>query len=580
MKKLFFFFVFIISCALAPNISLAQTLETIRQMNVVVDAAKDGNLSVSETIVYDFGSQQRHGLLRIIPENTAPGGSGPISLENIQVLNEAGIPYPFTHTGSEIRVGDPEVTITGVHTYIVNYTVKTAVGFFRNYNEIYWNAVGTEWRVPIEEATIVLKLPIPSNREPYSCYRGKYKEKGTCSKATVTSDGQNTIYTFSEKNLGNHEGVTIAATFLKGALLLKEPPEITYFIRALVHYGLQFGYYSLPFIVVLLMSLKRIKYEIRKRSFAENNALVPEYDANPYSPLEAAAIWKENIVNKDFSAEIIQLAVLGHIIIEEKDKSNYIFNRTDKASESLSPAQSLLLYAIENRSTKSLADNFYKKKEKIIASVENNIIDVNPLVKKTSNISTSQMASATPTREGLTFAFIFIYFWLSFFSLDYLTSTFVILLIIRYFALPAKKYNCTPEGFLAQRKLDGLYYYINVAEKDRILFHDAPEKSPEIFEKLLPYAMIFGLEKKWAKEFEDIYRTPPDWYSSTSGDMFSTTLFASNLGSFSSATASMARPSTSSSFGSSSGGSGGFSSGGMGGGFSGGGGGGGGGGSW
>jgi uncharacterized membrane protein len=55
--------------------------------------------------------------------------------------------------------------------------------------------------------------------------------------------------------------------------------------------------------------------------------------------------------------------------------------------------------------------------------------------------------------------------------------------------------------------------YINTAEKHRIEFHNDPKKFRGVFETLLPYAMIFGLEKKWAKEFEDLYKdTQPDWY--------------------------------------------------------------------
>lgn len=65
-------------------------------------------------------------------------------------------------------------------------------------------------------------------------------------------------------------------------------------------------------------------------------------------------------------------------------------------------------------------------------------------------------------------------------------------------------------------ELLGLRMYIDTAEEKRIEFHNDPEKYLGVFEKLLPYAMIFGLEKKWAKEFEDLYTTPPEWYA---GDM-------------------------------------------------------------
>ena len=69
----------------------------------------------------------------------------------------------------------------------------------------------------------------------------------------------------------------------------------------------------------------------------------------------------------------------------------------------------------------------------------------------------------------------------------------------------------TSKGNKLYYELLGLKMYINTAEKKRIEFHNNPKKYSGIFEKLLPYAIIFGLEKKWIKEFEDIYEQP-DWY--------------------------------------------------------------------
>ena len=80
----------------------------------------------------------------------------------------------------------------------------------------------------------------------------------------------------------------------------------------------------------------------------------------------------------------------------------------------------------------------------------------------------------------------------------------------------------------------GLKDYINVAEKDRIAFHNAPEKNPELFEKLLPFAMALGVEKKWAEQFEGIYTQEPNWYhGGIYGAHFSATSFGSSLSNFS-----------------------------------------------
>jgi uncharacterized membrane protein len=90
--------------------------------------------------------------------------------------------------------------------------------------------------------------------------------------------------------------------------------------------------------------------------------------------------------------------------------------------------------------------------------------------------------------------------------------------------------------------------------------------TPEMFERYLPYAMAFGVEEKWAKAFENIYREPPDWYSGSTGN-FSASSFSHSIGSMSSAASSSMSSSPSSSGSGGGGSSGGGSGGGGGSGF-------------
>ncbi len=128
------------------------------------------------------------------------------------------------------------------------------------------------------------------------------------------------------------------------------------------------------------------------------------------------------------------------------------------------------------------------------------------------------------------------------------------------YLMPAR----TEKGVRTREYILGLKEYLQIAEKDRINFHNAPEKKPEIFEKLLPYAMVLGVENAWAKEFNGIYTEPPRWYTNGHMGTFNTIYLASSLGDFYHTydAATFSRPGS------------------RGGGFSGGGGGGGGGGSW
>jgi uncharacterized membrane protein YgcG len=141
----------------------------------------------------------------------------------------------------------------------------------------------------------------------------------------------------------------------------------------------------------------------------------------------------------------------------------------------------------------------------------------------------------------------------------------------------------------------GIRDYLKLAEEDRFRMLQSPEGAERVraegldirqpaqrvklYEKLLPFAVLWGVERDWAKELTILYGADaPDWFVSSGS--FDAGAFSSALGSIATTTIARQTPSTSSSSGSSwSGSSGGsFSGGSSGGGFSGGGGGGGGGG--
>jgi len=87
----------------------------------------------------------------------------------------------------------------------------------------------------------------------------------------------------------------------------------------------------------------------------------------------------------------------------------------------------------------------------------------------------------------------------------------------------------TQAGTRALEQVLGLARYIRLAEVDRIEFHNAPEKSPETFERMLPFAIALNLTKVWTDQFEGLLKTPPDWYQGSTpvfrGHMFALSLW-------------------------------------------------------
>jgi uncharacterized membrane protein len=124
----------------------------------------------------------------------------------------------------------------------------------------------------------------------------------------------------------------------------------------------------------------------------------------------------------------------------------------------------------------------------------------------------------------------------------------------------------TPRGSRELEKVLGFREFLSRVEGDRL---ERMVKTPEMFEKYLPYAMALGVEDTWAKAFEGIYTQPPSWYSGPGGiGTFRPSAFTHNLSAMSAATAATMASAPRSSGGS------GFGGGSSGGGFGGGGGGG------
>ncbi len=537
---------------------------------------KDATITVVETINYDFKQPERHGIYRDIRLSKVVGSLRKLEISNaIEVRDENGKQYQSTIENGNplrVRVGDPDVTIRGKHTYKINYEAKNAIGYFDDRDELYWNVTGNEWDVPITAAEAHIYVPGDRTAKNFiSSYCGLAGSTSPCvalppiyNQATDTTEF---IFTSPQETpFYRTAGMTIAVGFEKG--ILASPTQWDRILNWLNNHW----FYPVPLIVVALWFAKPFKRWLHRRKFYQNNPLVVEYDASGFDPLQTAGILRGGIVGKDLSAEIIYLATQGYLVIKKTDDV-YSFEGTGKNTDGLNHYDRVLLDGISGRTEIELTNTFYVTAETICADV-GEVLETEGLIEPR-----KMKMNFKAGFKGISFFLalflavnpgIFIWF-LAGWKFGFIFSVSCVLIGILYLFFPSRKGNLTDSGLEAERKLLGLRHYISVAEQERITFHNAPAKNPEAFEKLLPYAMIFGLEKQWGKEFEGIYTVPPQWYSDSSMSHFSAAAFGSSLGRFSatSSSAMFSSPSSSSSGGGSSGG-----------GSSGGGGGGGGGGSW
>ena len=172
-KKLFF----IIICAsfvFAPSTMAQNYSEVITSFDVDIRVSEDNKAVVTESILYDFGANERRGIIREIPiVYTLAEGDVSLDLTVIGVTDELGNPQPFVEEGyyyKSIRIGDPDIYITGAHWYVITYIVENIVNGFDSHDELYWNVTGNEWDVPINSASIDIYLPDESVTEEMRGY--------------------------------------------------------------------------------------------------------------------------------------------------------------------------------------------------------------------------------------------------------------------------------------------------------------------------------------------------------------------------------------------------------------------------
>jgi len=589
MKKLIFALLISFAFFIAPSVSAEEILDFSQK--IIVN--NDGSLNISETITYDFQGAQKHGIYRDIPyKYKARGGNYNLRLESVDVMDGQGAERSFSileeGDSKRIKIGDEDVLLGGLQIYTINYVVKRAVNFFKEHDEIYWNVTGDKWPVKIKQSKSTVVLPAKINEDDLlsECFTGAFGSTDNCSYRRYIYEGVKQVkeMVFIDDVLQAGKGLTIVIGLPKG--IINEP---NFFVEA--WNVIKDNVILLLPIIVFIYMFKL--WQDKGRDPEGRGTVVAQFDApDSLSPMGVGTIVDMKADNRDFSANIVSLAVKGYLKIVKLDK-NSIFKKGDYAFIAkpgiggLRKSEKSILTAIfkdeyladdldkinevkafENISDdaqlvflSNLKDAFYKDLTSIKAAMKKELIGA------------GYFDEQAEKRAGKYAIIALALFAVSIFSGGLIGGLGVISIIISsviilIFAVLLNRR--TKKGSLAKEHALGLKMYLEVAEKDRLDFHNAPEKKPETFEKLLPYAMALGVEKKWAKQFEDIFKNNEvDWYSDSSGKTFSALALTNSMSSFGSKANSVASSSPSSA---SSGGSG-FSGGGSGGGFGGGGGG-------
>ena len=493
--------------------------EKIKNFSVEIDINKDNSLLIKESILYDFGENFKHGIYRDIP-------LGNVKIKVIKVIDEFSEPYPFKVSKEgkylRIKIGDPNKLIKGTHTYNIFYRVNNGIGYFSDHDELYWNVTGNEWTVSIEKSSAIIHLPERLTKEKlqFECFTGTFGSREKNCNYWMEEDGD--IIFESKKSFIPGEGLTIVLGLPKG--LVREPNLLQKFLWNLADFW--------PLLIPIFVFGYLFKeWWYKGKDPKIKKTIIAQYEPpDNLRPAEVSLVLRQKVDPRDISATLVDLAVRGFIKIREIKKSG-IFSRTDyeliKLKDFNDFKENLKLYERDllrnvfefNKEVliSGLKNRFYSHLSNIMGAVYYGISDFKYFVSNPKEVTKKWAEIGTGI---LVFGLILVFLLKKFFFLSPIFISGILFLIFSPF-MPKR----TEKGTEAYWQILGFKEYINTAEKYRAEF----EEKENIFEKYLPYAVIFGLVDKWAKAFEGIYKSPPSWYEGDFGPTFSTYVFIHSM---------------------------------------------------
>lgn len=600
---------FVIVAAQGPAPVSAQEGWMIESFNVTYEIQQDGTVAATETIRVDFGTLERHGIFRDVPVEYSydRDNNRLIELTDLSV-DDGSEPLEWKVESSRpdlrLRIGDPDVLVTGQQTYGIRYTINDGLNAFADHDELFWNVTGNEWPVPIESASATVRVPFDMI-DQVTCFEGPVSSTAPCESSFDNAGARFE----STTPLSAGSGLTIVVGLSKGAIDVGPPVLVPAFEDPIDEIGDFLGVEPLPIGIAIALTAVGLVAVGRwwwiagrdrwfgnvahvtdsaptsTKPLGAHETVVVEYEPpgvaaktdreRPLRPAEIGLLMDERADTLDVSATIVDLAVRKRLRIKEIESggvlglfksTDYELERLENAEDTLLPYEQRLESALfEDGDVVKLSDlknKFHEDLQKVKGDLyAESVSDLKFFPQNPEKVRTLyQIAGAVIAAAGGGLVFVLgTIAGAGIVGVSLIVSGVVLLVFAS--AMPRR----TATGRRMYRRCLGFQLYMETAETDRQRFAE----NESIFHDYLPYAIVYGCVVKWAKVFDDLGIEPQaDWYLGRRG--FVPLAFASTMSDFSSSISSV--------MASTPGGSGGSGFGG--GGFSGGGGGGGGGGSW
>lgn len=569
LRVLFFVITFFSPATFADAYTNALT-EKVLSFESDVVIKKNADVVVTETItVFSNLTQIKHGITRDFPTryHNKFGQEVNVHFKLVDAkMDGARVPSRIQRIANGVRIylGFPDQLLSaGVHTFVIQYQVDHELGFFNTYDELYWNVTGNGWAFAIDKAKALIHVPEGASILQYSAYTGPMYAQGQDYETTISPD-KKTIAFVTTRTLAPKEGLTIAVAWPKGFV---QPPSLfDELVRAMTR---SWSVAISVLLTLFLFSYFFLIWWLHGKE-PSSGVIFPQYQPPAgFSPAGIRYLAKFNLDRKALVAALINLAVHKKINIKES-ATEYVLSPQNLDSSKLTNDEYHLLdklfkqnehYIIPKESvdysqTKSARD----LSERGMAALENilhgpmkqyfrkNLFyffvgvgisavivfllfkhtdDLFPLFmmlfvagcffyvfKKAWQIWLSSSHSNFLVRFMKTIinvvfpSIVLIVFLLSTLLVGSLINTSLLLVLIvinTVFYHVVRAY--TPEGQKLMDQIRGLKMYLKTTERYHLIDWKPPQKTPELYERLLPYAIALDVENDWTEQFKEVLAT-------------------------------------------------------------------------
>jgi uncharacterized protein (TIGR04222 family) len=477
----------------------------IDNMDVLLQVQQNGDVVADETVTFTFeGSFSFVG--RAIPTQNTDG------LTDIVVYDQDGTPLPEGEgpgTWNTVTEGDNLVIVVNFAitdasaTWTFHYRAKSVIMFFDQGDELRWYVLDAETPVPVGAVQTTVKLP----GTVASADMTQAVQTGPGVETNVYSPGPSTMV-YEGSSLPPYTNFWLVTGFPKGVV------EFTWTARRVAAAVIPRVGFVLPIAAFLIMFLLW-----RRRGRDDPAAVYASYVNEPPSDLPpglAGALIDEKVDTKEVIATIVDLARRGYLEITDTKKDG-IFSKPLTIFTRRQPLENLRRF--EQKVAESLFDSAHPD-QVTTAELKNHFYThVAPIVDQIYNDSTRAglfyQNPKTVRARWVGYGFLVAVILGGLTALMALTDVsgwgwFLlgsIVSVIVVFAFGPRMPRRTAKGAQEQRKWEAFRNYL----KDLTRFQDL-ESAQETFDKYLPYAVAFGVEKDWVRRFEGLSVPPPVWY--------------------------------------------------------------------